>query len=82
MYRIKPRCHNRRLKRKTNSDRKFFILLPDQTCLIGSEFQVMKLWKRRYKHQSIQDMFHTNKRVNSGVTSLSKFIDFDPRNCE
>lgn len=82
MYRIKPRCHNKRLKRKTrNDDQKYFILLPDQTCLIGKEFQVMKSWKHMRKHKNlpIVDMFQTSKRINAGVTSLSKFIEFDPR---
>lgn len=79
MYRIKPKLHNKKLKR-TRQREQYFILLPDQTCIIGREFEIMKKWKMRFRDKPIQDMFRTEKRINAGMTSLSKFIDENPDN--
>lgn len=57
---------------------KYFLLLADQTVIIGSEFQVMKHWRTKFRRKAIVDMLPTNKRVNDGVTSLSKFIEYEP----
>jgi hypothetical protein len=58
---------------------KYFLLLADQTVIIGSEFQVMKRWRRTFRDKKIVEMLPTNKRVNDGVTSLSKFIEYEPQ---
>ena len=66
-------------KLKSEPDHKYFLLLSDQTCIVGSNpMMIMKRFKREFKGKTIVDMYETDKRINSGVTSLSKLIEYDP----
>ena len=70
--------HHKRLKTNRKAQPRYFILLPDQTCIVGREFEVMKHWRRHYRNKPIVEMLPTKKRINSGITSLSKLIDYVP----
>jgi len=78
-FMIKLKLHNRRLKSNRKTQPRYFILLSDQTCIVGTEFETMRIWKRRYRDKPIADMFRTTKRVNQGVISLSNLIEYDPK---
>lgn len=55
---------------------KYLLLLQDQTCIVGTEFQCMKIRNLHFWHKNISDMFPTTRKVRNGtVTSLSKLID-------
>jgi len=69
----------RKLKAPIRKEQMYFLLLSDQTCIIGREFDIMRQWRKEFRDKAIVDMYATEKRTYTGVTSLSKFIEYDPK---
>lgn len=74
---------DRKLLQGTGATQKYFILLSDQTVLIGAEFDIMRAWKSHYRGKQIEEMAPTNTNMQGiseiggkvVITNLSKFIE-------
>lgn len=60
-----PTIHNKKLTRKQKPASKYLLLLTNQTVIIGYEFDVMRVYRKKFSDKKVDDMRPTKKRVDT-----------------
>lgn len=73
---MKYLLHNKPLKKKgKRKQQKYLLLLSNDVVIIGSEFEVMRKYRKEFSGKPILEMLPTSARLNNQTTVLTKLLE-------